>query len=71
MNKNKGAITWSMIASVVAIVSPIVGAAWVFNSKIDMLGRDVNENHIDVVQRLSVVETEVKGVKDRIDKLDK
>ena len=69
--KDKGVVTVGMIATVVSIVGPLVGAAWVFNSKIDTLGENVHENHVEVVQRLSVVETEVKGIKDRVEKLDK
>jgi TM2 domain-containing membrane protein YozV len=71
MNKRTttGGVTWGVVASIVATVTPIIAAVWVFNAKIDNLDEDLNENHLEVVQRLSVVETDVKNIKNQVDKL--
>jgi len=68
--KNRdGVITWGMLASIVSVVGPMITAAWFFNSKIDHVNKDLNENHVEVVQRLSIVETDVKNIKTQVEKL--
>ena len=68
--KNKdGVITWGMLASIIAVVGPLASAVWFFNSKIDHVNRDLNQNHVEVVQRLSIVETDVKNIKSQVEKL--
>jgi len=63
--KNRdGVITWGMLASIVAVVGPMITAAWFFN-----VNKDLNENHVEVVQRLSIVETDVKNIKTQVEKL--